>query len=90
MTSDTTSTGEFDDLAEQLARLREQVEALMIARVRSMSADATTCSVSTALCDLVKAVKRDAETASGQIHEQPLLALLIAAGTGFVLGRMRC
>jgi hypothetical protein len=89
MTSDPTSPGDFDDLAEQLARLREQVAALMNARDLSMAADTTTCPVSTALCGLVKAVKRDAETVSGQIHEQPLLALLIAAGAGFVLGRMR-
>jgi len=89
MTSDPTSPGDFDDLAEQLARLREQVEALMAARVRSASADATTCPVSAALCGLVKAVKQDVETVTGQIHEQPLLALLIAGGTGFILGRMR-
>jgi ElaB/YqjD/DUF883 family membrane-anchored ribosome-binding protein len=33
-------------------------------------------------------VKDQAEAVSGRVREQPLLAILIAAGIGFVLGRV--
>jgi ElaB/YqjD/DUF883 family membrane-anchored ribosome-binding protein len=32
-------------------------------------------------------VREQAESVSGKVREQPLLAVLIAAGVGFILGR---
>jgi hypothetical protein len=34
------------------------------------------------------AVRGQAETVSGKVREQPLLAILIAAGVGYALGRV--
>jgi len=34
------------------------------------------------------AVRGQAETVSGKVREQPLLAVLIAAGVGYALGRV--
>lgn len=79
-------TGEPHDLQAQIAQLREQVEALMKERGTSTSGDAATLS-QMPCCNAMKAVQQHAEELSGQIREQPLLALLIAAGAGFVLGR---
>ena len=79
-------TGEPSDLQAQIARLREQVEALMNERVTSTPGDAATlCQMP--CCSAVKAVQQHAEDFSERIREQPLLALLIAVGAGFVLGR---
>jgi ElaB/YqjD/DUF883 family membrane-anchored ribosome-binding protein len=75
-----------NNLQAQIDQLREQVEALMKDRATSASGDgATLCHLPG--CGAVKAVRQHAEELSGRIREQPLLALLIAVGAGFVLGR---
>jgi len=78
--------GEPDDVRAQLARLREQVEVLMQDRTAPASEDAAT-HTETAGCGCCKAVRQHAEELSNRIRGQPLLALLIATGAGFVLGR---
>ena len=64
-----------DDTAAQIARLREQVEALMQDRVKPAVAEAA------------DAMHEHAEAVAGKVREQPLLAVLIAAAVGYVLGR---
>jgi len=82
------SPGEPDDVRAQLARLREQVEALMQDRDAPASEDASTrAATADCGCGCCKAVRQQAEELSNRIRGQPLLAVLIATGAGFVLGR---
>lgn len=81
-------TQEFaEDTSAQIARLREQVEALMKDRVTP------------ALSDLAGraggyynaasgTVRGQAAAMSGQVKENPLTAVLIAAGIGWIIGRL--
>ena len=71
---------ELNDIYEQIARLREQLDALMKGHVAAPAGDG-------AVCCAVKAVQHHAEELVGHIREEPILALLIATGVGFVLGR---
>jgi ElaB/YqjD/DUF883 family membrane-anchored ribosome-binding protein len=75
-----------EDATAQIARLREQVEALMKDRVTPAVADAAGRAES-AVYGAADAVREQAEAVSGKVREQPLLAILIAAGVGYVLGR---
>ena len=75
-----------EDAHVQIARLREQVEALMKDRVTPAVADAAGRAES-AVYGAAGAVRDQAEMVSGKVREQPLVAVLIAAGIGYVLGR---
>ena len=75
-----------EDATAQIARLREQVETLMKDRVTPVVADAAGRAES-AIHDAASAVRGQAEAVSGKVREQPLLAVLIAAAVGYVLGR---
>ena len=80
--------GEPDDVRAELARLRAQVDALMQDHAAPASKDATTHAATVGCgCGCCKAVRRHAEEFSQRIRGQPLLAVLIATGAGFVLGR---
>jgi ElaB/YqjD/DUF883 family membrane-anchored ribosome-binding protein len=74
------------DTNVQIARLREQVEALMKDRVTPALADAAGRAES-AVYGSAGVVRDQADAVSGKVREQPLLAILIAAAAGFVLGR---
>jgi ElaB/YqjD/DUF883 family membrane-anchored ribosome-binding protein len=75
-----------EDTTSQIARLREQVEALMKDRVTPAVADAAGRAES-AVYTAAGAVRDRADAVSGKVREQPLLAILIAAAAGYVLGR---
>ena len=70
----------------QIARLREQVEALMRDRVTPAVTDAAARAES-AMHAAADTVRGQTEMVTSKVREQPLLALLIAAGIGYVLGR---
>ena len=72
---------------EQIARLREQVEALMNERVTPIVAGAAGRAES-ALHAASGAMRHQADAISGQVRAQPLLAILLAAGVGVVVGRL--
>ena len=74
------------DTHVQIARLREQVEALMKDRVTLALADAAVCAGS-AMYGAAGVVRDQADAVSGKVREQPLLAILIAAAVGYALGR---
>ena len=76
-----------EDATTQIARLREQVEALMKDRVTPAVADAAGRAES-AMYTAAGAVRDQADAVSGRVREQPLLAVLIAAAAGYVLGRV--
>jgi hypothetical protein len=75
-----------EDTHVQIARLREQVEALMKDRVTPAVASVAGRAES-AMYGAAGAVRDQAEAVSGKVREQPLLAVLLAAAVGYVLGR---
>ncbi len=81
-------TDEPNDIHAQIARLQEQVDALMKDRRASTAEDAAPRS-EIAVCNAIKTAQQKIEELSERIRGQPLLALLIAAGIGFALGRIR-
>jgi ElaB/YqjD/DUF883 family membrane-anchored ribosome-binding protein len=81
-----TATNKVEDTTTQIARLREQVEALMKDRVTPALADAAGRAES-AVYGVADVVREQADNVSGRVREQPLTAILIAVGIGFVLGR---
>lgn len=72
-----------EDAAEQIAKLREQVETLMRDRVNPALAD-----VAGRAETAMGAVKDQAEALSGRVRDQPVIAVLVAIGVGFALGRV--
>jgi ElaB/YqjD/DUF883 family membrane-anchored ribosome-binding protein len=76
-----------DSAEEQIAKLRAQVEALMNERVTPMVANAAGRAES-AVHTAAGAVRQQADAISGQVRDQPLLSVLLAAGVGVVVGRL--
>jgi len=72
-----------EDAAEQIAKLREQVEMLMRERVGPALAD-----VADRAETAMGAVKDQAEAFSGQVRDRPMVAVLVAIAVGFALGRV--
>ncbi len=71
------------DTQRQINQLRERVETLMKERVTPAVADAA------GRADrAVSAAREQAEAVSGQVQERPLLAILVAVGIGYLLGRL--
>jgi ElaB/YqjD/DUF883 family membrane-anchored ribosome-binding protein len=76
-----------NDAKEQIAKLREQVETLMRDRVSPVISDAAGRAEYAAR--QASGVARDqAEALGGRVRQQPLIALLIAAAAGFLIGRI--
>jgi ElaB/YqjD/DUF883 family membrane-anchored ribosome-binding protein len=78
--------GKMEDATAQIARLREQVEALMKERVAPAIAEVAG-RAETAVYGAAGAVRDQAEAVSGRVREAPLTAVVIAAAIGFLLGR---
>jgi ElaB/YqjD/DUF883 family membrane-anchored ribosome-binding protein len=77
----------LDDATAQIARLREQVESLMKERVTPAVADIAG-RAEQAVYGAGSAARDQAEALSNRVREQPLVAVLIAAAVGFVIGRI--
>nr|WP_294527436.1 hypothetical protein [uncultured Rhodopila sp.] len=77
----------LDDAQAQIARLRDQVEALMKDRVSPAVSDFAG-RAETAMHSASGVVRDQAQAVSGQVKEQPLIALLIAATVGWIIGRV--
>lgn len=82
-----TASSKVEDTTAQIARLRAQVEALMKDRVTPAVADAAG-RAEAAVYGAADTMREQAEAVSGKVREQPLLAILIAAGVGYALGRV--
>ena len=78
--------GKMEDATAQIARLREQVEALMKDRITPAVAEAAGRAES-AMYGAAGAVREQADAISNRVRDQPLTAILIAAAIGFVVGR---
>ncbi|HEX5325228.1 MAG TPA: hypothetical protein VFW75_01030 [Acetobacteraceae bacterium] len=72
-----------EDATAQIAKLREQVEVLMRERVTPALAD-----VAGRAETAMGAVKDQAEALSGRVRDQPIIAVLVAVGVGFLIGRV--
>jgi ElaB/YqjD/DUF883 family membrane-anchored ribosome-binding protein len=70
------------DTERQINQLREQVETLMRERVTPAVTD-----IAGRAETAVRRGREQAEVVSGQVQERPLLAILIAAGIGYLFGR---
>lgn len=79
--------GKLEDATAQIARLREQVETLMKDRVTPVVADFAG-RAEAAMSGARTAVRDQAESVSGRVREQPLVAILVAAGIGWLIGRV--
>ena len=77
----------LDDAQAQIARLREQVEALMKDRVTPAVTDFAG-RAEDAYANASDVVRDQAKAVSGQVREKPLVALAIAAGIGWIIGRV--
>jgi ElaB/YqjD/DUF883 family membrane-anchored ribosome-binding protein len=84
--SDTTSNV-MGNAEDQIARLRSQVEALMKDRVTPMVTSAAG-RAEAALHSASDTVRQQADAVSGRVRQQPLVAVLVAAGVGFLIGRI--
>ena len=85
------ATDTFNDVAqdakEQIAQLRAQVQTLMSERVTPALANAA--GTAEGYARQAKDVASDqAEMLSDQVRESPVVAILIAAGAGYLLGRI--
>jgi ElaB/YqjD/DUF883 family membrane-anchored ribosome-binding protein len=70
------------DTQRQINQLRGQVETLMRERLTPAITE-----VAGRADTAVSAVREQSEVVSGQVRERPLLAILIATGIGYLLGR---
>ena len=81
------ATTAINSAEDQIARLRSQVEALMKDRVTPYVTDAAG-RAEAALHSASGAVRGQADALSGQVRKQPLISLVVAAGVGFLVGRI--
>ncbi len=75
------------DAKAQIAHLRRQVESLMADRVTPALAGAAGRVEETAR-HASDYASEQAEMLSDRVKEQPLIAILVAVGVGFLLGRL--
>jgi ElaB/YqjD/DUF883 family membrane-anchored ribosome-binding protein len=75
------------DANDQIAQLREQVEALMNDRVTPALANFSgrAESMARSASDMAR---EQASAVTGKVREQPLFAVLIAGFAGFLIGRL--
>jgi ElaB/YqjD/DUF883 family membrane-anchored ribosome-binding protein len=78
--------GKIEDAQTQIARLREQVEALMKDRVTPAVAEFAGRAES-AVHSASGVVRDQAHMVSGRVKDQPLVAIMVAAAVGWIIGR---
>jgi ElaB/YqjD/DUF883 family membrane-anchored ribosome-binding protein len=80
------ANAKIEDASAQIARLRAQVEALMKDRITPAIADAAG-RAEDAVYGAAGVVRGQADALSDRVRAQPLMAILFAAGVGYLLGR---
>ena len=81
------TTDAANDARDQIAKLREQVDSLMRDRLSPAFSDAAERAQAAARSASDMA-QEQAQAMSGRVREQPLAAIAIAAGVGFLVGRI--
>lgn len=76
-----------DDAKEQIRQLRDQVQSLMADRVTPALSDAAG-KAQDAATQAREYASDKADQLSGRVRDQPLIAVLVAAGVGYLLGRI--
>ena len=76
-----------NDARDQINKLRDQVDGLMRERVTPALSDAASRAQAMA-SDATDVMSDQAEMLSDRVREQPLIALLAAAGVGYLIGRI--
>jgi ElaB/YqjD/DUF883 family membrane-anchored ribosome-binding protein len=79
--------GKIEDAQAQIARLREQVEALMKDRV-TPAVTQFAGRAENAVHSASGVVRDQAQAVSGRVKDRPLIAIMIAAGVGWLIGRV--
>ena len=79
--------GKLDDAQAQIARLRDQVESLMKERVTPAVADFAGRAES-AVQSAGGVVRDQAQVVSSRVKDQPMIAIVIAAAVGWIVGRV--
>jgi ElaB/YqjD/DUF883 family membrane-anchored ribosome-binding protein len=74
------------DTQQQINQLRTQVETLMREHVTPALAEAAG-RAETAMRRSQSAIREQSEAVSGHLRKRPLVAVLIAAGIGYLIGR---
>jgi ElaB/YqjD/DUF883 family membrane-anchored ribosome-binding protein len=87
MTIGSDARGKLEDAQDQIARLREQVESLLKDQVTPAVA-AFAGRAENAAQSATASMRDQAKVVSGQVKERPLVAILIAAALGWVIGRV--
>ena len=82
----TDTIGKPDDTTAQIVRLREQVETLMKDRVTPAVTDMAGRAESV-MDGAATMMRGQAQSIAGHVRDQPLIAVLLAAGIGYLLGR---
>ncbi|HYZ25142.1 MAG TPA: hypothetical protein VE690_23635 [Rhodopila sp.] len=77
----------LEDTQAQIARLRAEVESLMKDRV-TPAVSGLAGQAQDAYSSARKMVNDQSQMVSGQVRNQPLLAIAIAAAIGWVIGRV--
>ena len=75
------------DAREQIRQLRDQVDSLMRERVTPMISDAAGRAQDAAR-QARDMAEDQAEAFSGRVRERPITSILIAAGVGYLVGRI--
>jgi ElaB/YqjD/DUF883 family membrane-anchored ribosome-binding protein len=80
-------SGMIGDTTAQIARLRAQVEELMKERVTPAVAEFAG-RAEAAMTSARNVVQDQAESVSSRVRDQPLIAIVLAAGIGWAIGRL--
>jgi ElaB/YqjD/DUF883 family membrane-anchored ribosome-binding protein len=76
-----------ENVQEQIARLREQVETLMKDRITPAVADFAERAHG-GLTSATGVVRDQARAVSGRVQDRPLIAIMVAVAVGWVIGRV--
>lgn len=80
------TNGKHEDPIVQIAHLRAQVEALMNDRVTPAVTEMAG-RAENVMNQAAGMVRNQTDTLTGHVRDQPLIAVLLAAGIGYLLGR---
>ena len=80
------ASGKAEDAMAQIARLREQVETLM--REKTAQVVEGSERVQAAAHEAADAMRDRADALADTVRERPLVAVLIAAAVGYLIGRV--
>jgi ElaB/YqjD/DUF883 family membrane-anchored ribosome-binding protein len=82
MTTSSEATGQPEDMSDQIARLRAQVEALLKDHVTPAVAELAGRAEHAS-----ETIREQADVLAGYVKERPITSILIAGAIGWIVGR---